>query len=120
METFGAHAILKALDLAETIRWYEAAGFQLRDQFPSDQPTWCELARDNLVVQFLGGETPWPDPPVMTGCLYVYPPSVAAVRDAFDGVIEMEWGIEEREWGRRELVVRDPNGYFITFAEPST
>jgi hypothetical protein len=31
--------------------------------------------------------------------------------------IEAEWGIEEREWGPKELVLRDPNGYFITFRE---
>ena len=32
-------------------------------------------------------------------------------------MIDLEWGVEERDWGRRELVVRDPNGYYLTFAE---
>jgi len=27
------------------------------------------------------------------------------------------WGPAVREWGMRELGLRDPNGYFITFAE---
>ena len=112
-----AHIILKTLDIRETIRWYTASGFELRDQFPSSEPTWCELMRGDLVIQFLAGDTPWPGTPTMTGCLYVYSPNVAAVHDELSGVIDLEWGIEDREWGRRELVVRDPNGYFLTFAE---
>lgn len=76
-----AIAILKTDDMAETIRWYLAAGFELRDQFPGGDPTWCELARDGL---------------------------------------RPRWGIEDRDWGRRELVVRDPSGYFLTFAEDTS
>jgi hypothetical protein len=111
-----AVAILKTDDMAETIRWYLAAGFELRDQFPGGDPTWCELARDGLVLQFLAGETPWPGTPTMTGCLYLYPTSVVAVHEELRDIIDLEWGIEDRDWGRRELVVRDPSGYFLTFA----
>jgi len=115
-----AVAILKTDDMAETIRWYLAAGFELRDQFPGGDPTWCELARDGLVLQFLTGETPWPGTPTMTGCLYLYPTSVVAVHEELRDVIDLEWGIEDRDWGKRELVVRDPSGYFLTFAEDTT
>jgi hypothetical protein len=31
-----------------------------------------------------------------------------------------EWGPEVREWGMRELGLRDPNGYFVTFTEPAS
>ena len=55
-----AHIILKTLDMRGTIRWYTASGFELRDQFPSSEPTWCELMRGDLVIQFLAGDTPWP------------------------------------------------------------
>ena len=58
--------------------------------------------------------------PGMTGCLYVYPASVDAVHDELSGVINLEWGLEDRDWGRRELVLRDPNGYFLTFVEDTT
>jgi hypothetical protein len=53
----------------------------------------------------------------MTGCLYIHPLSVTAVHDELRGVIDLGWGVEDRDWGRRELVVRDPNGYYLTFAE---
>ena len=85
-----ACVILKTLDMAETIRWYSAVGFQIRDRFPDVEPSWCEMARDDLVVQFLSGETPWPEAPVMTGCLYAHPASVTAVHDELRGVIDLE------------------------------
>jgi hypothetical protein len=56
----------------------------------------------------------------MTGCLYLYPTSVVAVHEELRDVIDLEWGIEDRDWGRRELVVRDPSGYFLAFAEDTS
>jgi uncharacterized glyoxalase superfamily protein PhnB len=117
--TDAAVMILKTTDVAATIAWYRLAGFELRAQAPEvGEPTWCELARDGLVVQFLGGDTPWEGPPALTGSLYLYPVDVDAVYADVKDTIRPEWGIEERDWGTRELVLRDPNGYFVTFCEP--
>jgi hypothetical protein len=99
--------ILKTTDMAATIAWYRLAGFELRGQ-----------VRDGLVVQFLSGDTPWEGPPALTGSLYVCPVDVDAVHADVKDSIRPEWGIEERDWGTRELVLRDPNGYFVTFIEP--
>lgn len=49
----------------------------------------------------------------------VYPVDVDAVYAEVKDSIGPEWGIEEREWGTRELVLRDPNGYFVTFCQPT-
>ena len=38
----------------------------------------------------MAGETPWLGTPTMTGCLYIYLPSVAAVHDELSGVIDLE------------------------------
>lgn len=53
-------AILKAIDIARTIEWYRQVGFDIREVFPEEgEPTWCELSRDGVILQFLGGdETP--------------------------------------------------------------
>ena len=111
-------AILKAADVRRTIEWYTGIGFTLLGSFPEEgEPTWCELGRDGTTLQFLGGETPWPGPPAFTGTIYVYPPSVQAVSDEIDGRVVPEWGPEVREWGARELGLRDPDGYFLTFTE---
>ena len=112
-----AVAILKTHDMVETIRWYAAAGFDVRDRLPDDNPTWCEVARNGVVLQFLSGDTPWLGAPTLTGCLYLYPPSVAAVAEELKGKVDLPFGVEERDWGRRELVLQDPNGYYLTFAE---
>lgn len=111
-------ATLKTADVAGTIAWYRAAGFDLRGVFPeTGDPTWCELSRDGMVLQFLGGETPWPGPPSFTGTLYVHPESIQAVSEEIGDRIVPVWGPEVREWGTRELGLRDPNGYFLTFTE---
>jgi hypothetical protein len=78
---------------------------------------WCELGRDDLAVQFACGDTPWGGPPGCTGSMYVRPADVRAVHDAVVGVVEVPWGVEERPWGARELTLRDPDGYFLTFTE---
>ena len=113
-------AILKATDIRRTIEWYTAAGFELRGLNPPDMPTWCELARDGLAVQFLSGATPWDGKPAFTGCLYLYPASVGSVYEEIRDRVNCESGVEEREWGARELVLRDPDGYWITFTQPAT
>ena len=110
--------ILKALDVSATMEWYQLVGFEVRASFPEPEPTWVELARDGLVIQFLSGETPWSAPPALTGCLYVHPGSVQAVHDEIKDRVSCPWGVEERPWGARELTIADPNGYFLTFTEP--
>jgi hypothetical protein len=113
-----ATAILKTLDMGATIDWYTRVGFALQGQFPDDgDVTWCEVARDGVVLQFLAGDTPWPEPPCFTGTIYVHPANVGEFYESVRDRVTVEWGPEEREWGMREVGLRDPNGYFITFAE---
>jgi catechol 2,3-dioxygenase-like lactoylglutathione lyase family enzyme len=110
--------MLKTEDMAATLAWYERVGFEVRGRAPDDgTPTWLELERDGVVLQFLGGDTPWPAPPSLTGTLYFYPESVDDLHEHIRSDIEPDWGPEDREWGMRELGLRDPNGYFLTFTE---
>lgn len=113
-------AILKTADLAGTIAWYRRIGFEIRETFPETaEPTWCEVARDGVVLQFLSGETPWSGPPTFTGTLYFYPESVEALFEQIKDHTPPAWGPEVREWGARELGLQDPNGYYLTFTEPA-
>jgi uncharacterized glyoxalase superfamily protein PhnB len=113
-------AILKASDIRRTEDWYRKAGFVIRAHHPEEAPTWCELERDGTVLQFLSGETPWIDAPSFTGCFYVHCSDVEAVYEQIRDLVEIEWGVEDREWGARELVLRDPDGYFVTFTQPAS
>jgi uncharacterized glyoxalase superfamily protein PhnB len=113
-------AILKSGDVTRTIDWYRRMGFDIRGVFPeSGEPTWCEVARDGVILQFLGGDTPWPGPPALTGTIYFRPESVVALYEQIKDHTTPAWGPEVREWGTRELGVQDPDGYFLTFTEPA-
>ena len=110
--------MLKAEDMDATVAWYERVGFEVRGRAPdTGTPSWLELECDGLVLQFLSGDTPWPEPPLLTGTLYVYPTSVDEVHERIRDEIEPAWGPEDREWGMREMGLQDPNGYFLTFTE---
>lgn len=121
MESAGQVSVmLKTEDMHATLAWYERAGFEVRGRFPDDgEPTWLEVERDGVVLQFLAGETPWPEPCGLTGTLYFYPASVDDLHERIRDEIEPAWGPEDREWGMREMGLRDPNGYFLTFTEDS-
>jgi hypothetical protein len=113
-------AILKSNDVTRTVEWYMRMGFEIRGVFyESGEPTWYEVARDGGILQFLGGDTPWPGPPSFTGTLYFGPESVDALYEQIKEYTTPAWGPEIREWGTRELGVQDPDGYFLTFTEPA-
>lgn len=112
-------AILKSSDIRRTEDWYRKVGFVLRAHHPAEAPTWCELERHGTVLQFLSGETPWIGAPAFTGCFYVHCSDVDAVYQQVRDLVESDWGVEDRDWGARELVLRDPDGYFVTFTHPA-
>jgi hypothetical protein len=85
----------------------------------TDEPTWCEVSRDGVILQFLGGETPWPGPPAFTGTFYFHPENVEGLYEQIKDHIPPAWGNVVRDWGARELGLQDPNGYFLTFTEPA-
>jgi uncharacterized glyoxalase superfamily protein PhnB len=74
-------------------------------------------ARRKTVLQFLAGETPSIEAPSFTGCFYVRCRDVDAVYEQIRDLVETEWGVEDRDWGARELVLRDPDGYLLTFTQ---
>jgi hypothetical protein len=113
-------AILKTTDVAGTIDWYRRVGFEIRGVYPDrGEPTWCEVSRDGVILQFLGGETPWSGPPTFTGTFYFHPESVEGLYEQIKDHTPPAWGPEVRDWGARELGLQDPNGYFLTFTEPA-
>jgi Glyoxalase/Bleomycin resistance protein/Dioxygenase superfamily len=113
-------AILKTEDVAGTIEWYRRVGFEIREVFPdTGDPTWCEVSRDGVILQFLGADTLWEGSPAFTGTLYFYPESVEKLYEKIKDHTPPAWGPEVREWVARELGLRDPNGYCLTFTEPA-
>jgi catechol 2,3-dioxygenase-like lactoylglutathione lyase family enzyme len=108
-------------DMKETLAFYRKLGFELTGCHPDHgTPSWAEVKRDAVVFQF-HTDAPHGTPvtPVCSGTFYLFPESVSALAEEFQGVVEFCWGPEIMEYGMHEFAVQDPNGYFIAFTEPA-
>jgi len=107
-------------DMAEALEFYGRLGFKLTGCHPIGKPTWAEVCRDSVTLQF-HTQPPrgTPTTPVFSGTLYVFPESVTALADEYHGKVEFAWGPEVMDYGMREFAVQDPNGYFLAFSEPA-
>ncbi len=107
--------------IEETLAFYEKLGFAVSSCHPDeDAATWVEVERDGVALQF-HSEPPCGTPaePACTGTFYFFPQSVAALAEEFRGKVEFAWGPEVMDYGLREFAVKDPNGYYLAFAEPA-
>ena len=106
----------------ETLAFYIRLGFKVtgRDT-AAHPPSWAEVTRDAVSVQFYSAPpSHTPVEPVLSGTLYLFPDSVSALADEFaDAGLELAWGPEVMEYGMLEFGIRDPNGYYVAFTEPS-
>ena len=108
-------------DMNETLAFYRKLGFVLTGCHPNHAaPTWAEVERDSVVLQFHTEPPPGTPPtPVCSGTFYIFPESVAALAEELRGKVELAWGPEVMHYGMNECAVQDPNGYFIAFTEPA-
>ena len=116
------HQIIPSLlvnDIQKTIAFYKLLGFEMTGISNRHNPDWVELSLGQIVFQFFS-EPPRgvPDKPVMSGTIYLYSNNVKQIAEELNGQVEFEWGPETMDYGISEFGVRDPNGYYIAFAEP--
>ena len=108
-------------DMAETIAFYRRLGFEPeREDCDWAASPWVEVRRGALTLQF-HTEPPCgtPPEPVCSGTFYFYPAKVRALAEELRGQVEFAWGPEAMDYGMFEFGVRDPNGYYLAFAEPA-
>lgn len=109
-------------DMRRTIDFYtQKLGFTQTGFYPIESdPEWTELRRDDVAIHFY---TDAPHAtryePALSGTLYFYPESVEALAAEWQGKVEFAWGPEVMDYGMREFGIRDPNGYYLAFAEPA-
>ena len=108
-------------DMRATIAFYERLGFRVVGCHPDrDSAVWAEVKRDGVCLQFhMEPVCGTPDQPVCSGTFYIYPESVDRLAEELRGKVEFAWGPEVMDYGMREFGVKDPNGYYIAFAEPA-
>jgi uncharacterized glyoxalase superfamily protein PhnB len=113
-----ATPMLKARHIDETVGFYaEVLGFQVDTLWPADAPTFAMLDHGPVTVCF--DATLWEGEPSMTGQLLFDCDDVRALYESIREHVEVLWGPEVYEYGRREFSVRDPNGYALVFSEPT-
>lgn len=109
--------ILHVPDVAASVAWYEALGFEVLDVDPHDaEAKWAHLAYGAGRVMFRAA--PEPGAPGRADVdLYIRIPAVDALRDALPETVEVVSGPRNMAYGMRELTVRDPDGFAVTFGE---
>lgn len=113
---------LMVRDLDESLDFYvEKLGFEVTGRYPDvGEPDWAEVRRDGVILQFFTADTlseGFTSTPGLTGTLYFYPESVMKLAGELRGKVLFEWGPEVMDYGQREFALRDPDGYFLAFAE---
>lgn len=105
-------------DLQRTIDYYrDVLGFALEDTWPNaDEPAWCSLTLGAATLMFSKG---WDGEPMFTGRLYLYPDDITAYWARVKDSADIAHKLVVTEYGMREFSVRDPDGYILSFGEPT-
>ena len=112
---------LKTVDLDKTIGFYrDLLGFRLDTLWPEDNPTFCILSQDKTRLMFFTDSSQPNHEPIMTGQLRLDMDGVMALYSEIQDRVETEWGPEVFHYDRREVSIRDCNGYSIIFSETTS
>jgi hypothetical protein len=112
-------------DVGATMKWYATVLGFTPDPFPPVPPhAFCILRRDGVEImlqQLAGYRKPEPNPSRPGGVWDVYVRMAGVAELAGELTARTDVAILEplhaQPYGQRELVVRDPNGYVLVFAE---
>jgi len=113
---------LLTTDMAATLTFFEHLGFRLTGcDAERATATWAEVRWGDVAFQFhTDPPRGTPAAPVCSGTFYVTPVRVRTLARACEAAgIPFAWGPEVMDYGMREFAVRDPNGYYLAFAEPA-
>ena len=62
----------------------------------------------------------WYSDPSLSGQLWIEVDDVRALYARLAGKLSIECGPEVYDYGRSEFAIKDPNGYVLTFSEPTS
>lgn len=112
--------ILETEDVKSTIEFYvEILGFKQGEVIPNNEnPTWTTLYKDNVYIMFARRNAHSTIPrPLMSGSLYLYTDNVDELWNELKDKAEIEYPIENFDYGMREFAIRDCNGYLLQFGQ---
>ncbi len=108
-------------DVALTAKWYESIGFTIRDtarECDQGEVNWALLRLgESTIMLSAGGKSS--DAPRREFDLYIHVDAIDAVREKLNGKADLVEDLHDTFYGMREFIIRDCNGFWITFGQPT-
>jgi catechol 2,3-dioxygenase-like lactoylglutathione lyase family enzyme len=111
--------MIRVPDVRATVDWYTNVGFQVVGTNENEGVIdWALLSFGDGRVMFNAGGQPGGAGRREVD-LYVHVDDVRGLYERIQGSVTVEKGVHETFYGMRELIVRDLNGFWVTFGERS-
>lgn len=107
--------MLTVTSIDDAIKFYrEVLGFQLISSFPG----WACMCLDSAEIMFAlpNQHVPFAQP-LMTGSLYFKTDQVDVLWERLKDHCQVEYPVEDFDYGMREFAVRDNSGYLLQFGQ---
>jgi len=111
-------------DVGKTVEWYKSIGFQVIDSFGcDDEINWAMLRFGDGVVMFNDGRALFQKFGRAENIdrrevdLYVTVENIDQLFESLKDRVEVRIGLNNSFYGMREFIVRDINGFWVTFGE---
>jgi uncharacterized glyoxalase superfamily protein PhnB len=108
-------------DVRATAEWYESIGFKIRRLVSEDadrgELTWASLTMGESEIMLNCGGKP-SNAHRREFDLYIHTDGVDQLRATLDRRVNVIEDLHDTFYGMREFIVRDINGFWITFGQP--
>jgi uncharacterized glyoxalase superfamily protein PhnB len=106
-------------DVRAAVDWYESIGFLVIKTGDDDgEMVWAELSYGDGMIMFSAGGRPSAQDRREVD-LYVHTGNVDQLFQRLKDRVEIREGLHNTFYGMREFIIRDLNGFWITFGEPA-
>jgi catechol 2,3-dioxygenase-like lactoylglutathione lyase family enzyme len=106
-------------DVGATVRWYATLGFNpIRQNEEDGEVNWALLSSGETELMFNAGGKLTPDSRREVD-LYVHTEGVDEMHERLKDRVQVVEEPHDTFYGMRELIIRDLNGFWITFAQPA-
>jgi uncharacterized glyoxalase superfamily protein PhnB len=105
-------------DVRATVAWYESIGFVVLNAYedPDEGMTFALLSYGNSQIMLsAGGRLSSEDRREVD--LYVRTDEVDRLYERLKNLVQIRLGLDETFYGTREFIVRDLNGFWLTFGQ---
>jgi hypothetical protein len=111
-------AMIHVPDVASTADWYTSIGFKLvRSNLEDGEMNWALLRLGNSELMLQAGGKPSTAHRREVD-LYIHTDNLQAWHATLNGRVQVVEDLHDTFYGMRELIIRDINGFWVTFGQP--